>query len=231
MSVETISTSDLLSAYGEGSSYDTSVDDLAYDDFLTLLVAELENQDPLDPMDSSEFTSQLAQFSTVEQLYGMSDTMGDLLDAINAQGEQDLIGLIGTTIKADDNSILVSAGEALSGAYNLEDDGDVTVNIYDEDGWLIRTIYAEDQTAGEYNIGWDGLDDNGEQVDDGTYTFDVTAKNDDGISVEVNAYITGEVTGITYEYSEPYLLLGDQLVSTSQTIVAVNQTESESTAE
>lgn len=231
MSVEGISTSDLLSQYGEDSAYDTSLDDLAYDDFLTLLVAELENQDPLDPLESSEFTSQLAQFSTVEQLYGLSDTAGDVLDAINSQGDQDLIGLIGTTIKADDNTILVSDGEVLSGAYSLEADADVAVNIYDADGWLIRTYYVEDQSAGEYSIDWDGLDDEGETVADGTYTFEVTAQNDSGISVEVNSYITGEVTGITYEYGDPYIMMGDQLVSTSQTIVAVNQTESESTAE
>lgn len=227
MSVEGISTSDLMSLYGENSSYDTSVGDLGYDDFLTLLVAELENQNPLEPLQSSEFTSQLAQFSTVEQLFGMNDVLSNIQDAISAQGEQDFLSLIGKTLKADDNTVLVEDGEVLSGYYSLEDRGDVTVNIYDEEGWLIRTLYIKDQAPGEHSIDWDGLDNGHAAVEDGTYSFKVTAKNKNRASVEVNTYVTGEVTGITYEHGDPYLVLGNRLISPNHTIVEVNKTMQE----
>lgn len=227
MSVGGISESDLMSLYGENSSYDTSVGNLGYDDFLTLLIAELENQNPLEPLQSSEFTSQLAQFSTVEQLYGMNDVLSNIQNAINAQGKQDFLSLIGKTLKADDNTVLVEDGKVLSGYYSLKDSGDVTVNIYDEEGWLIRTLYTKDQAAGEHSIDWDGLDNEHAAVEDGIYSFKVMAKNKNGASVEVNTYITGEVTGVTYEHGDAYLMFGDRLVHADHTIVEVNKTEQE----
>ena len=225
MSVNGIATSDgLSSTYGAGSSYDSSISNVGYDDFLTLLVAEMENQNPLEPLESSEFTSQLAGFATVEQLYAMSDSLNSINEAINAQGEQEIMGLIGHSIVADDNSILVENNEVRSGYYQLEETADVYVNIYDQGGSLVRSLFFEDQTAGEHLVDWDGRNTAGETAENGTYRFSVIAKTANGASVDVNTYITGEVTGITYEYGEPYLMLGDRLISADQTIVQVNKT-------
>ena len=179
MSIEGIGAS-----FGEASvPYDrtssrTNLDKLGIDQFLTLLIAQLEHQDPLNPLDSADFTAQLAQFASVEQLYGMNERLSDIQEALFDRGEQqDLIGLIGRTVKADDNTILINDGELLSGSYGLEGDGDVTVNIYNSDGLKVRTLFFDQQIEGEHDIGWDGKDDSGKMVGNGTYTFDVGTGN------------------------------------------------------
>ncbi len=204
----------------------TTPGELGMDQFLTLLITQLKNQDPLNPLDSADFSAQLAQFASVGQLYGINERLADIQEALYDRGEQqDLIGLIGKTVKADDNTILINDGEILSGSYALEVNGDVTVNIYNSDGLKVRTLYFDQRNEGEHDIGWDGRDDSGKIVGDGTYTFDVSAKDENGIFVPANTYISGEVTGVTYKYGDPYLMIGDRLISADDSIVEVSKTQ------
>jgi len=219
MSIEGIGT-----MYGETSSYTIPKKELGKEDFLTLLVEQLKHQDPLNPMESMEFTAQLAQFSSLEQLFGMNENLAGIQEVLSNQSEETLLELIGKTVKADDNSILVSDGSAISGAYTLDEPADVTISIYDSEGSEIRTLYHYGQNAGEYNIDWDGRDNSGEKVEDGIYYHEVAAKDENGDSIDVNTYISGEVTGITYEYGVPYLIIGDKLVSSDNAIIEVTKT-------
>ena len=149
-------------------------------------------------------------------------------EIIYSQGEEDLIDLIGKTVKADDNTILIDGETVLSsGSYSLDEGADVSVVIYDSSGNEIRTLYLGWQDEGEYKIDWDGLDTNGEMVEDGTYYFGITAEDENGYEVAANTYIIGEVTGVTYKYGDPYLMIGDNVVSTNHTIVEVTKTETE----
>jgi flagellar basal-body rod modification protein FlgD len=209
------------------TSSETHTEDIGIDQFLTLFIAQVKNQDPLSPLDSAEFTAQLAQFTSVEQLYGMNENLTDIKETLNDQGgQQDLIGLIGKTVKADENTISVEDGEVLSGFFNLEENADTTVSVYDSNGLKIRTLYPGWKDQGEHNINWDGRDESGEIVQDGTYTFEVTARDENGYYVEANTYITGEVTGVTYKYGDPYLMIGDKLISKNN-IIEVNKTATE----
>ena len=227
MSIQGINT-----GYGESSipeaktSSGTDIEKLGIDNFLMLFIAQIKNQDPLSPLDSAEFTAQLAQFTSVEQLYRMNKSLSDIKGMLNDQGEnQDLIGLIGKTVKADDNTISVADGVVLSGSYNLNESGDTTVSVHDSNGLKIRTLYAGWRDKGEYDVNWDGRDESGKLVQDGTYTFEVTARDKNGNLVGANNYISGEVTGVTYKYGYPYLMLGDRLIS-NDNIIEVNKTAS-----
>ena len=207
------------------TSSETDTEDIGIDQFLTLFIAQIKNQDPLSPLDSADFTAQLAQFTSVEQLYGMNESLTDIKETLNDQGgQQDLIGLIGKTVKADENTISVEDGEVLSGFFNLEENADTTVSVYDSNGSKIRTLYQGWKDKGEHNIDWDGRDESGEIVQDGTYTFEVTARDENGYYVSANTYITGEVTGVTYEYGDPYLMIGDKLISKENIIEIINTT-------
>lgn len=207
-----------------GSSDGANSTTLNQEDFLNLLITQLQNQDPLNPLDSTEYTAQLAQFTSLEELYAVNENLLTIQEILSSQSEETLLELIGKTVKADDNTILVSDGSALSGAYTLDEAADVTISIYDSSGSEIRTLYSYGQDAGEHDIDWDGRDDNGEQVSDGTYYYEVSAVDENGDSIDVNTYICGEVTGITYEYGSPYLIVGDRLVSTDQSIVEITET-------
>jgi flagellar basal-body rod modification protein FlgD len=216
--------------YGGTSISDTQTssgndtDGIAIDQFLTLFIAQIKNQDPLSPLDSAEFTAQLAQFTSVEQLYGMNDSLSDIKETLSDQsGQQDLIALIGKTVKADGNTISVEDGVVLSGCYHLDETADTSVSVYDSNGLKIRTLYSGWKEKGEYDINWDGRDESGEIVPDGTYTFEITARDENGFYVPANTYISGEVTGVTYNYGNPYLTIGDQLINKDY-IIEVKQT-------
>ena len=210
--------------YGETTSYTSPKKELGREDFLTLLIEQLKNQDPLKPLESTEFTAQLAQFSSLEQLFGMNENLTDIQQTLHNQNEENILDLIGKTVKADDNTILIKDGNAVSGSYLLQDRADVTITIYDSNGFEIRTIHCGTQDAKEHDVLWDGTDENGNVVEDGIYTFDVIAKDDAGHYVTASTYSSGEVTGVTYEYGIPHLMIGDRLISTDQTIIEVTKT-------
>lgn len=202
-------------------------DTLGRDEFLTMLVAQLQHQDPLNPLDGTDFTAQLAQFSSLEQLFGMNESLTGIHETLGAQQESDLFDLIGKRVKAEDNSIHVEHDGIVSGSYTLEDRADVTITIYDSNGQEVRKLYPGWQDAGDYDVEWDGRDKSGKMSENGAYTFEISAKDDAGHYVTVNTYVSGEVTGVTYEYGLPYLMIGDKLVSTDHSIVEVTSAKVE----
>ena len=213
----------LGTTYGETSSYSTTKK-LDQEDFLKLLFEQLKHQDPLNPMESTEFTAQLAQFSSLEQLFGMNENLTGIQKILSNQDKENLLELIGKTVKANDNTILIKDGGSASGSYLLQDRANVTISIYDSNGFEIRTLNLGTQDAEEYDVEWDGRDESGDIVEDGIYTFEVIAKDDAGNHVTASTYTSGEVTGVTYQYGIPYLMIGDILVSTNNTIIEVTKT-------
>ena len=229
MSIEALSTGfGTSSVSNENTSSNSGTDELGKDEFLKLFIAQIQYQDPLNPLDSAEFTAQLAQFSSVEQLYGMNSKLGNIEETMNNQSEQrDNLGYIGKTVKADDNTMNVDNGTVQSGSYNLDGSGYVTIDVYDSDGVIVRTFYKGWEDKGEHDVNWDGRDDSGAIAGDGSYTFEVTARDEDGFYVPSNTYISGEVTGITYQDGQPYLMIGDRIINNSNNIVEVNQTKAD----
>ena len=225
-----MSISSVITNYGISSTSkdqttsNSGTDKLGMDQFLNLFIAQLKNQDPLNPMDSTEFTSQLAQYSSVEQLYGMNSKLTDIENSLSSQNQEgDNLGYIGKTVKADDNSMIVDNGTVQTGSYSLDGSGTVTIDVYDSQGQRVRTLYRGSEDKGEHAVNWDGRDDAGNMVADGTYTFEITAQDGIGLTVPSNTYISGEVTGITYKNGQPYLMIGNKLLDSSK-VIEVTQT-------
>jgi flagellar basal-body rod modification protein FlgD len=187
--------------------------ELGRDAFLKLLVAQLQHQDPLNPMESAEFTAQLAQFSSLEQLFNINDNLQVIKETKNEQIPENLLDYIGKEVKSAENNITVYDGKGSGGSYSLTGTGDVIISIFDSEGSEIRTIYQRDQEPGEYDFYFDGKDDNGVPVPNGEYTFSVQAVDDEGFPVVVDSGLSGKVTAVTYQGDTPYLVVGDHLVN------------------
>jgi flagellar basal-body rod modification protein FlgD len=181
--------------------------------FLQLLVAQLQNQDPLNPMESTEFTSQLAQFSSLEQMIDVNKNLVEIKSEVSADEHGDPINYIGKQIKADDNSIIRKDGSNLTGSFKLDEGANITIAIYDKYGKEIRTINAGWKDPGEYPVEWEGKDNLGFDVNDGNYSFEVFAQNQFGNYIQTETFSSGEVTGVTLANGLSYLLLGDKKVA------------------
>jgi len=177
--------------------------EMGKDDFLKLLVAQLSNQDPTNPMKGQEFAAQLAQFTSVEQLTNISDQIGEqqgsndaLARSINSGIASDLIG---RTIEAEGNSVaLPNEGEASLSFDVSAPASKVTVTIRDAAGNPVRTRTLEDLPAGSETITWSGTNDDGDRLPEGTYSFDVTATDAQGNAVPTSTYLSGTVDRVTF---------------------------------
>ena len=212
-----MSVSEVYSQASTTTSTDESV--LGKDDFLSLLVAQLQNQDPLNPSDSTEFTAQLAQFSSLEQLQNVNETLGNFEVYQSTLNNIQSAGFIGNTITATGETLAVSDGIADPIAINLDSDSaSVYLQIYDRSGGYVTDIDAGSLDAGEHQIAWDGTDENGTTVGDGTYSVSVMAVDVDGQPVSSTSYVTGKVTGIDYQSGQTMLLIGEQEIPISSVI-------------
>ena len=216
-----MSTTEAISTETQSSSgsYVPDKTTLGKDDFLKLLVSQLQNQDPLNPMESTEFTAQLAQFSSLEQLTNMNKSLDYLLLYQTSINNAQAVGFIGKTVKASGNSISVEDGAPDQVQFDLAGDAaEVNVFIYDASDNLIKTINCGSLSDGEQSIEWDGTNDDGEAVSDGTYTFEVSARDENGETIKASTYMTVKVTGVTFRDGNAYLLAGDIEISMNDII-------------
>ncbi len=186
---------------------------ITQDEFLTLLIAELANQDPLAPMKSQEMASQLAQFGSLERLYSIDRQLGESIDVDlvmnQAINNTMAASLIGRELVAVGDSIILKGGEA-NLHFTLEDPAaEVTITILDESGQVVRTIKRQDLLDGEQAVVWNGTDDSGRLLSDGVYRFKITASDADGNTVNALTTASGIITGVSYETGVAILLVGD----------------------
>lgn len=212
-----MSVSDVYSQTSTQQTQDNSV--MGKDDFLTLLVAQLQHQDPLNPSDSTEFTAQLAQFSSLEQLENINDALGGFEVYQSTLNNIQSSGFIGKQVTATGDTFGVNDGSADPIRFELVNDADsVYIQIYDSYGSFVTDIQAGTLLAGEQQVAWDGRDANGMAVDDGAYSFTVMAMNNDGSAVSSTSHTTGIVTGIDYQTGSTNLLINDQKVPIASVI-------------
>jgi flagellar basal-body rod modification protein FlgD len=183
-----------------------AVDD-ASQRFLTLLVSQLQNQDPLNPLDNAQITSQLAQLSTVTGVNKINDTLAALSSSLDANQYMQSANLVGHDVVVTGNQVQVTDGAGRLG-YALKADADaVTVTIKDAAGAVVRTIDAGGGKADVHFVDWDGKDNAGKAVADGAYTFEVTATAQKA-SVTATALTVGHVSGLIPGSSGGQLQLG-----------------------
>ena len=192
---------------------------LGKEEFLKLFMAQMQYQNPLEPLKGTEFTAQLAQFSQLEQMWNINENLKNnqlFLDSLN---NAQAVNFIGKNIKAVGNSVYLKEGDSAFIHYKLKEDAaKVFVHIYDTNGNLVTTLELKNQKAGEQKLKWDGKDDKGNSLGSGQYSFEIEAYDADEKRIDVISYIQGEVTGVTYEENIVYLLLGEQKIAISDVI-------------
>jgi flagellar basal-body rod modification protein FlgD len=189
------------------------------DDFLKLLVAQLKNQDPLNPADSTAFTAQLAQFSSLEQLQNINDSLSSFKSSQSATNNIQSADFIGKTVTATGSSFSVADGKADPIRFDLNNNADnVYLQVYDKYGNFVTDIQAGALKTGEQAVNWDAHDSNGTAVSDGTYTFTVMAMDNDGSTVGSTSYTSGVVTGIDYHDGDAKLMIHDREIPLSSVI-------------
>ncbi|ACY47680.1 flagellar hook assembly protein FlgD [Rhodothermus marinus] len=185
--------------------------------FLRLLVTQLRYQDPINPLDSREFAAQLAQFSTVEQLIGINETLAAQSDAYAAlaQGIHNSVaaGLVGKVIEAEGDRLTWGGEDPVPFRIELGDAAQqVSIQIRNEAGEVVRTIFLGSKAAGEHAVEWDGKNDAGEALPAGTYTIEVLATDADGDPVAARSFVRGRVTRVTFGPEGILLWIGDRSV-------------------
>lgn len=180
--------------------------------FLTLLTTQLQNQDPLSPMDSTEFTNQLVQFSQVEQQINMNAKMDNLVALQLASISSVALGYVGMDISYIGNEANFDGQTPVEINYALADAAmTAKINIYDEEGVLVYTSDAP-KASGTNKFTWDGKNTGGATVEPGTYTVKIDALDGKEKVIETSTVVSGRVKGIETQNGVVYVLVGDRAV-------------------
>lgn len=176
---------------------------LGKQDFLNLLIMQMRNQDPMDPMKGTEFAAQLAQFSSLEQLTNLNDAtvQGINANVVLTQSINNALSttFIGKNVRASTDTFQYNGKGDVKIGYELGSAGDKTVvKIYDENDKLVKVING-DSDMGENTLTWDGTNDKGENAATGKYHFEVEAKDGDGKAIEASKFIYGTVRGVRFK--------------------------------
>ena len=178
--------------------------DMEKQEFLELLIAQLQYQDPLEPLSNQEYASQLAQFTQLEQLQNMNDSLEESINInlILTQSINNTLSstIIGKEVKAIGHSVSIDEGGEADILFNLSEYANkVEISISNEAGDVIRTMEATGMASGEQTLVWDGKDEDGNDVSGGNYSFDVTAYNEANNEIHVVEYIYGFVAAVHYD--------------------------------
>ena len=176
------------------------------DEFLRLLIAQLQNQDPLQPMDNQEFAAQLATFNSLGQLIEINDKLGELKSGQGSLNQYNAASLIGREIAAAGNLVKLGSGSSATIGYRLgANAAKVAVSIFNANGELVRRIDAGARSSGDNTLVWDGNDATGKSAPKGTYRFEIDAVDANGRKIPVLGTIQGVVTGVKLYGAEPVL--------------------------
>ncbi len=200
------------------SSVTSKTTSLGKDDFLKMLVAQLKNQDPLNPMDGTEFAAQLAQFSSLEQLTNMNTQLTNLGLYQKTMISTEAVNLLGKEVTVGQGNQFQVEGDTAGFSYSLAGDAaQVSISILDVSGREVDRIDAGKQAAGQQNMTWSkGSNSNG------LYSYKVTAVDANGAAVKVTGMATGKVTAVQYRDNAIYLTVNGQEVAFSNIVSVKN---------
>jgi len=177
------------------------------DQFMNLLVTQLQNQDPLDPMDPNEFTSQLVQFASVEQQIQSNSNLEQMLDLQQTSLLGTVVGYIGKTVEVSGSEMPLE-NSAATAYYEISSKADsTTISVTDSSGKSVYFTEGE-LDAGRHTFTWNGKDTLGFQQDDDIYTITVSSLDKDGEPIDVAHSVMGTVTGVSNDDGSAVLSLG-----------------------
>jgi len=191
-------------------------------DFMTLFITQMQHQDPMEPMDSTDMASQLAQFSNMEATMKMSDNLEKLLGYQVSQNNLQLLSLIGKEVQGGGNTMGVVGGAVATTKYTLAEATDsCRVEIYDAAGKMVDTIELGYVPSGVQELSWDATTPSGTVVPDGQYNYKVVAMNALGQKVDVGYRSTGRVTGVNFDGGKAQVTVDKSIVMDVADILVV----------
>lgn len=197
----TVNNATLASVLGSGSntgntSKSTGSNEVSQQNFLTLLTAQLKNQDPMKPLDNTQFISQLAQISTVSGIQGLQGSIDSLAGSLTSNQTLQAANLVGHQVMVAGGQAYKSDTGSLQGAVQNSASGALSVGIYDSSGQLMQTVDLGTQSAGLVNFSWDGSTSSGGHAPAGTYTLKAQLVGSDGKAVALSSYGAAPVSGV-----------------------------------
>lgn len=204
----------LLGQTGTTSSNQTATKTVGKDEFMKLLLAQLKNQDPLNPMDGTDFAAQLAQFSSLEQLTNLNTTLETQSVNQMTLGYAQSVNMIGKEVVANAGNTITATGQTASLNYQLASDAQsVTIAILDKNGKLVKTWDESAKSAGMNHTTWDCSG-----VEQGDYTYQVTAKDSFGSAVTAQTLTTGVVSAVHFRSNQILVTVNGREVPLSNII-------------
>lgn len=189
-----------------------------FDDFLQLLTTQLQNQDPLSPLDTNEFTSQLVQFAGVEQQININSKLNNLVSLGIGSSFSSALNYVGKDVSYLSAEMYYDGTKPVDINYAIEGvSNKTTINIFSEDGDLVFSQDVSDDDGVETFV-WNGEKKGGGTVEPGTYNVRVDALDADDKSLKTSTVVTGNVKGIETQNGQTFLLVGERAVSIGNVI-------------
>jgi flagellar basal-body rod modification protein FlgD len=190
---------------------------LGKDDFMKILVAQLQAQDPMAPMEGQEFASQLAQFSSLEQLTNVNSNLEASQAFDIALSNSAALSLIGKNVDAPGNTIDLKSGEVETLSFSLDGEAaEVGIDIFDSTGAKVSTVNLDAQKSGLSEYVWSGTDSSGALLPSGNYTFNITASNSAGNFVPVKTFAAGLATDVVFEDGKAFAIVNGQKLAVNE---------------
>jgi len=204
------------SVYGDYKTTEEVVKDkteLSNDDFMTLLLVELQNQDPTEPMDSDKILSQTSQLATLESTDKTNKALEDLATSLASSKDFSTIAAIGKTADLGSNAITMEKGSnSTFEIYFPSDIASGTVDITDAEGRIVKSLEVGTNPSGVYQFTWDGTDNGGSSVDEGIYYVTAAYSNEAGDSLKTRMG-TYPIESVKFDKGDTLLKLGTNYVS------------------
>ena len=178
-----------------------------FDTFLQLLTTQLQNQDPTAPMDSNQFTQQLVEFSQVEQQINTNSNLQTLITQGQSSTGSYAVSYLGKNVTVTNGQAALTNGQANWNYTLASPAASSTLSVTDANGNVVFST-AGDNGAGSHTFSWDGVDNNGNQLPDGTYSLAVSAATSSGAGVTTSVSSTGQVSEVNMSGTTPQLMIG-----------------------
>lgn len=184
------------------------------DAFFKLMLTQMKNQDPTNPMKSHEMAAQLANFSSLEQMQNMNRTLEELKNAQKPSENFQALNLIGKAVAGDSSKVIRGVNDKEHDfKFNLPlEASEVTVKVRDPEGNVVRTYNLKGLKKGENKLTWNGEDEKGLKASPGEYQFIAEAKGSDGKKIGIKTDFDGMITGVSYSSEGPVLHVGNQAI-------------------
>ncbi|WP_022669845.1 flagellar hook assembly protein FlgD [Hippea alviniae] len=195
---------------------------LSKDDFLKLLVAQLKYQDPLHPLNNDQFIQENTMFSQLEQLMNMSKSINSMVDKFKSNPRQYAATYLGKYISTGENDINVSNSKIDPIGFNLSKEAKVVIHISNSKGEDIADIDLGKLQPGSHTYTWNGKDNQGNSVPNGTYSVRITAEYDDGTQITLSKSV-GKVVSVRFEGDKTILITDSGRTVNLSDVVSVSE--------